>query len=253
MAFLRLPPVFYTTPPEPTFTCKYGPKTMQKMSVRIPDGKGPFPLLYTIHGGQWRKEYSLKQLEYICADLQVHGIGTVNIEFRRVGHVDGGYPNTFIDLHEAIRYIDNYYGSIFNREKIGILGHSSGGHLAFCLKHINPTGIFNNINNIKLYIGLAPVLDIAACSHKMQIISRDLFKHPIHAITSPIDYGIGDERQKLFVGERDKLAPQAKDYNAKYPKSELHVLPKASHFTVIDPTTNTWAIIRAHIKKELGN
>lgn len=253
MPFIKLPPVFYTKPTDPTFMLKYGDKIMQKVSVRIPDGKGTFPAIFTIHGGQWRKEYTSKQLEYLCEDLKQSGVITFNIEFRRVGHVGGGFPGTFEDLHNAINYVLKYCDRWkVDRNRLSILGHSSGAHLAFCLPHTLKPLEFTP----KALIGLAGVYDVSKSSPKLQAIANEFFSEmpqmsPVHLRQDP------KITQRVIVGERDKLVGQAMDYAKAQPHQTvfpdiLRVVPKASHFTVVDPTAECWPFIRQEILSAAG-
>jgi acetyl esterase/lipase len=51
-----------------------------------------------------------------------------NIEYRRLGN-GGGYPETFQDVADAIDRLDRVDAPL-DLERVSILGHSAGGHLA---------------------------------------------------------------------------------------------------------------------------
>lgn len=243
MSFFRMPDVFYTKPAEPTHKkLKYGKKPMQTINVRIPDGDGPFPTIITLHGGQWKKAYTHKQTEYLCEDLKQHGIATCNIEFKRLGHVDGGYPGTFLDLYAGIEYIlEHTEVWKIDRDRLSILGHSSGGHLAFCLI-ADHTGLGFTPHAA---IGIAGVYDLANAREKLQPCINEFFGE--HPKLSPIELLPMNTRQLLIVGEEDKLVEQALSYVEKAQEVDditLEIIDGCGHFRIIDPTFEGWHQIR---------
>lgn len=249
MAFFRMPDVFYTKPVEPThYKLKYGKTPAQFINVRIPEGEGPFPAVFTIHGGQWKKSYTHKQMEYLCEDLKTHGVATINLEYRRLGHKDGGYPGTFHDLLDGIHYtLARAEKWKLDTNQISLLGHSSGGHLAFCLAghHIeNRTLGFQP----KSLVGMAGVYNLATAREKLQGLITEFFGS--NPIISPIDLLPMRTKQMLIVGEKDKLTEQAISYVEKAQETdpiELEIIDDCTHFRVIDPTFEGWPTIRQAI------
>ncbi len=240
--FFRLPDIFYTKPTDPTHILKYGNKPAHTIRVRIPNTAGPHPLLYTIHGGQWKSAYTAKQLEYLCEDLKQHGIATCNLEFRRLGHQFGGYPGTYDDLDAAIASTKPHLADWnINQERISVLGHSSGGHLAFTLQGYNGFGF-----TPYALIGVAAVYNLDKITGKFGQVVNEFFGtsprlSPIN-ITQP-----ATTKQLVIVGSKDKLVDQAQEYVDKNPQATHKVINKASHFTIIDPSSETWPETRQAI------
>lgn len=58
-----------------------------------------------IHGGFWKEMYTLdySMIDTICPYLLSQGYGVCLIEYRRVGHVGGGWPGTNEDILSAMR------------------------------------------------------------------------------------------------------------------------------------------------------
>lgn len=73
----------------------YGDDPNQFGDLRIPFGTGPFPMVMLIHGGFWRDKFDLGQMDKLADALATRGIGTWNIEYRRVGQDGGGWLGPF--------------------------------------------------------------------------------------------------------------------------------------------------------------
>src|SRR6516225_4263957 len=85
--------------PDQRLACGTDPN--QFLEVRIPNGKGPHPVLLNIHGGYWRAKYDLAHAGHLCQALRLAGVATFNVEYRRVGNEGGGWPGTFADIRSA--------------------------------------------------------------------------------------------------------------------------------------------------------
>jgi acetyl esterase/lipase len=109
----------------------YGELHQQFADLRLPDGRGPHPLLVVLHGGFWRAHYDLDHMAHISAALARRGIATLNAEYRRVGDIGGGWPGTFEDVATVIAFANRLHQKypVYNA-RVGVLGFSAGGHLA---------------------------------------------------------------------------------------------------------------------------
>ena len=147
----------------------YGPEACQFGDLRLPKGGGPHPCLVVIHGGFWRDRYDLEHIGHLCHAMASFGIATWNVEYRRLGTPGGGWPGTFHDVARAARHLF----VIANAEdidpmRIGVLGHSAGGHLAFWLAGLRSVPATSVIRAEPLAfrsaISLAGVLDLRQAS-----------------------------------------------------------------------------------------
>ena len=107
---------------------------LQFGDLHLPDSPGPHPTVILIHGGFWRARHGLDLMTALADDLAGRGIAAWNIEYRRVGDSDGGWPTTLLDVAQAadhLRTLAPTYNLDLNR--VVTIGHSAGGHLAFWL------------------------------------------------------------------------------------------------------------------------
>ncbi len=116
---------------KPTLVEHYGQAPLQVGELRLPAGKGPFPVAVTIHGGCWLEKFAtLRNLAPTASDLPRVGIATWNIEYRRNDN-GGGWPVTFTDVGSAIdhlRILSRKYP--LDLSKVVVIGHSAGAPLA---------------------------------------------------------------------------------------------------------------------------
>jgi acetyl esterase/lipase len=107
---------------------RYGIDRSQLGDLHLPAGAGAHPVVVLIHGGSWRKQYGRAVMRAVAATLVQHGYAAWNIEYRRVGN-GGGWPQTFADVAAAIDLLEGLHPSL-DLERVDLLGHSAGGHLA---------------------------------------------------------------------------------------------------------------------------
>jgi acetyl esterase len=93
-----------------------------------PRGTGPFPMIIEVHGGAWCRGTRANN-KVIHEELAKNGIIVAALDFRMPP--DAGYPAALADVNYAVRYFKSQAPELRARAKrIGLLGTSSGGHLA---------------------------------------------------------------------------------------------------------------------------
>lgn len=140
----RVPPedilVFKVLPADAVIA--YGSNPFQFGELRLPKGKGPFPLAIMLHGGCWTDgnpgappgASNLMLLRPLAAALADARVATWNVEYRRNNDPGGGWPGTFADIIAASDYVRVLARSYpINLSRIIVMGHSSGGQLALLL------------------------------------------------------------------------------------------------------------------------
>ena len=237
---------------------RYGTDPNQFGDLRLPKGKGPFPIVVNIHGGYWRAKYDLAHAGHLCAALTAKGVATWNLEYRRVGNEGGGWPGTFEDIGNGYRFISQ----IANRHNLDtgrmvVVGHSAGGQLALCLAGHQPS--------VKRVVSLAGVVDLQRAwelhlsnNAVVEFLGGNPSDVPEHYHEAdPIRLKI-TATQWLIHGSVDDTVPAylSRSYaeQKKQRGEDVHYLEvsTAGHFDLIDPRSVAWPKVENTILRVLG-
>lgn len=254
------------TPSPADFRLTYGDVPEQFADLRLPDTGGPFPAIAYIHGGFWRSQYDLQHAGHICAALTAAGYATWNIEYRRIGNDGGGWPGTFQDVAASIRHLLKIapdYG--IDPAKIGVAGHSAGGHLALWASAIGQipesSPIWSESLPLVCAISLAGVVDLRqAWRLKLSggVVELLMGGSPEevpdrYAAASPMELIPLGVPQLLVHGVNDEIVPFAlsraylRAAQTVGDDAALLALEQTGHFEVIDPESSVWPAIESSI------
>ncbi len=254
--------------PRPDARIAYGESDLQFSEAWIPDGDGPHPTVFMIHGGCWQTDIAERDImNWIADDLRGRGIAVWNIEYRGVDREGGGYPGTYDDVALAAESL------MENGERFGLdlsnivaIGHSAGGHLALWLDmQRNLLGQSRSTRHLPIATvisqGGLPDLEAGtrrtghACGTEAPQLMLGAHPH----LTSPPRMPAGSARQILVNGERDPIAPPgyAEAYrNAMLARDatnvELVVIPGEGHVELVSPGTASWMRQVALIEEALS-
>ena len=246
------------TPPRADLRVAYGGDANQFVDLRVPKGKGPYPLAIAIHGGYWRAKYDLEYMGHLCAALTAKGIATANLEYRRVGNPGGGWPGTFADIRAGYQFLLQKARQYeFDVQRVVALGHSAGGQLALCLAA--------HEKSVKGAVSLAGVVDLhqAYALHlSNDAVVEFLGGTPAevgdhYREADPMKLAIG-ARQRLIHGAADDTVPPAfsRDYVAAKQKikedARLVEIAQARHFEVVDPRSGAWKEVEGVVVEAAG-
>jgi acetyl esterase/lipase len=105
------------------------PDSVQTLDLYVPAGKGPFPLVFWIHGGGWHSGDKLESGINLALKFLPKGFALASINYRLTG--DAPFPAQIEDCNAALAYLrqraDTYR---IDSNRVGTLGHSAGAHLA---------------------------------------------------------------------------------------------------------------------------
>ncbi len=239
-------------PPPADHRIPYGPDRFQFGDLRLPAGNGPHPAAIVIHGGYWRSLYGLDYIGHICTAFAGSGLATWSLEYRRIGNPGGGWPGTFQDVADGAVHVKSIAGSFhLDLDRIIVVGHSAGGHLALWLgtqKRMPLRGI----------VSLAGVADLRrAWELKLSNnVVRELLGGSPEEVPDRYDAASPMESlplgipQRLFHGTQDTSVPF--EISERYIRkaqslgddAELITLENSGHFEIVDPRTREFERVR---------
>ncbi|MCH8489519.1 MAG: alpha/beta hydrolase [Oceanicaulis sp.] len=253
----------------------YGPGAHQFGEFWLPGGPGPHPLVIMIHGGCWVASLpGLELQDLTSADLRARGLAVWNLEYARVGHDEGGWPGTFLDIAAGVDHVRVLAGDYpLDLDRMVLVGHSAGGHLALwaAARHRIEGGPLAAQAPLPVagVVSLAGIGDLEAFSAEGP--GRCGEPDTVTSLVSPergAD-GYGDTSpaqllplgvaQTIISGDLDAIIPPA--FGTRYadaaraagdPVREM-ILPGAGHFELIDPAAPAWAVIVADIERLMAH
>ena len=259
---------------KPDATIAYGPDTMQKVDLWLPEGPGPHPVVLMVHGGCWQTSIADRSImDWIAADLRADGIAVWNIDYRGVDRTGGGYPGTFTDAAKAADELaENAAKYNLDASNLVAVGHSAGGHLALWLaaRHKLPaTSPLHTASPLRIAhvisLGGLPDLEATATSPDngcgTQVVARlvGTDRPDPYADTSVPRLFPLNTPQTLINGHADRIIPyrMATDYTARATRAgdtaRLVTVPNTGHVELVTPGTAAWIETKRRIRIALAN
>lgn len=105
------------------------PDSLQTLDLYVPPGKGPFPLVFWIHGGGWHSGDKLESGIHLALKFLPKGFALASVNYRLTA--DSAFPAQIEDCNAALAYLRHRADSfLIDPDRVGTLGHSAGAHLA---------------------------------------------------------------------------------------------------------------------------
>ena len=233
------------------YKISYGEELSQFGRLWLPEGNNKGTVIF-IHGGCWMKEYDIEHSQAFSTALASAGYAVWSIEYRRTGDLGGGWPGTFMDVISGINKLNDLGKFDLNMERLVLMGHSAGGHLAIL------AGARSDLLDVKpsLVLGLAAITDVETYARGVnscqksasQFMGGGPDKFPdMYKEVQAVSYGV-DPNTVLLFGTNDQIvqSSQALLLGARSLRQE-----GAGHFDWIHPGTDAFRTILAVLSKEL--
>lgn len=266
----RPPPLLVSAP---THTEAYGPAPQEYGDLRLPKGRGPFPVVVVVHGGCWTRGYATSAyMGPLARALTARGVATWNIEYRQQGDPGGGWPGTFLDWGAGVDHLRALAKTYpLDLSHVVVAGHSAGGHAALWIAARDGLPADSPIRGAAP-LKIAGAVDIDGPADLAGIVGRDasICGAPVvapfmggapgrvpgrYAEASPItrlplhaaQYLVSAQVLTPADGAAYRAAAQAKGEVV-----DVRAFPNTSHADVIDPRDPAGAQVIALIARAAG-
>lgn len=228
----------------------YGADQLQYGKLYLPPATSlqlKAPLLVFIHGGCWLSTYDINHSRAFSQAVAADGFAVWSLEYRRTGDVGGGWPGSFTDVLQGLRFAKNGLNAFaVNSSNIIIAGHSAGGQLALLAAgqsyHQPDTEVLPPIKGV---IGLAAITDMVAyakgdnsCQRATrQFLGGTADEQPERYLHANPQYQTSHPSALLLHGAADNIVPldQANESGMRF-----KIIADAGHFDWIHPHTNAY-------------
>lgn len=222
------------------------------------DAIGSLPVVVVVHGGFWTDDVGLDVMDDLAEALTESGYAAWNIEYRRVGG-GGGYPATFDDVAAAVDHLSSIDDDRLDLERVGIVGHSAGGHLAtwIAARSVLPGDApwADPVVRPRVAVSQAGVLDLVDCAEQglggtacPDLLGGGPDDVPErYAVTSPTELVPIGVPVVAVHGDADGVVPvrQSQRYvdaaAAAGDDATVRIIEGANHFVHADPDSDAWA------------
>lgn len=256
----------------PLAKISYGPAPQQFAELRLPAGRGPFPVIALLHGGCYGDYAAADYTAPMATALLKEGWATWNVEYRREQEAGGGWPGTFLDAGNAVDALRQAAGKYpLDLGRIVTMGHSAGGQLALWVaarKRVPRSSEVYMANPLPVRgaVSMAGIVDMRAfaeygrrpCGERhIRVMGGTPDQQPArYAAVSPAELLPLGVPQVLIWGAEDTVVPEMlfRDYErraAAQDHVEVITLAGEGHHDLCDPGGPGWAKIVDAIRKLL--
>ena len=262
-----------------TLALQYGPHSSQSAEVHLPRGDGPHPVVALLHGGFWRVSQDRESMRPLARDLARRGFAALNLEYRRIGEPEAGWPGTFLDAAEGVAAVTRL--PALDARRVAVVGHCSGGHLAlWATAWLGGAQLGSDAAarvSIRAVVTLGAVTDLRAAEREgldlpaphaptdgpsavvALVGGSSVAVAARYRLGSPLDLlPLGHEAAQLLVhGEADELVPPA--HTLRYARRAEQLgdrvrvdrYPGMGHFEMLDPRHASWHTVVRHLTEHL--
>jgi acetyl esterase/lipase len=257
----------------PSAKVAYGAASQQYAELRLPEGKGPFPVVVVIHGGCWVQYADTAYTAPLASALVKEGWATWNLEYRRAHEEGGAWPGTFLDVGQGVDALrDSAARYQLDLNRVVVLGHSAGGQLALWAagrRRIPRDSVLHAANPLPLrgVVSLAGIADLRVYTGRgpqgcaeggLRVMGGTAAQQPArYAAASPAELLPLGTSQVLVWAEEDTIVPERlfEDYEANARKAgdpvEIIRVQQIGHHELCSPDAPGWGKIVGALRRLL--
>jgi acetyl esterase/lipase len=225
--------------------------------LRVPPGKGPFPVAMLIHGGCYVGMGSPQNMGLIADWLKANGVASWNVGYREIGS-GGGWTATFDDWAAGLAALSRLAQRYpLDLSRLSVVGHSAGATPAVWLASGSQGDeiLVRNLPKVRASVVLDGPIDLAALEGMDERICGQKVLEPLFGglpAKVPGRYAMIDPRKnastaKEMVIVNGSFPSPAPDIVAALRQSGVRVeqiaVTEGEHFDMLKPGTADFAAI----------
>ena len=130
------------------------PGSLQALDLYVPDGDGPFPLVVWIHGGGWHGGDKEASGASLALQFLPNGFALASLDYRYT--YDAPFPAQINDCNAALVWLRiNAKKYHLDPNRVGVVGHSAGAHLAALMAATGDGKQFSKNPNVSVRVQAA--------------------------------------------------------------------------------------------------
>nr|WP_053000105.1 alpha/beta hydrolase [Sphingomonas sp. Y57] len=259
---------------QPTARLRYADDSpLQFGDLRIPANAPPpagHPVIIFLHGGGWMSDWNKDYSDALVENLSREGFAPWSVEYRRLGNAGGGFPRTFLDVSRAADFVEALSGKYpLDLDRVIVVGHSAGGHLALWLagrRNVPPASVIAPSKPPLRLRGAVVVASVSSLEDALEKSGRQSTLSILGATT------LEEARRRYAEASPDRLLPLdgrlrvidgSKDAEWRIASNTLFaeraraagndvgriILQGANHFDVVTPSGPAFAAILRAVKE----
>lgn len=214
-----------------------------KLDAYVPKAQGTIPAVLVVHGGAWRTG-SKSQLAYYARRLAENGYAAFAINYRLAP--THKFPAQIDDCRSAMEWLsENAQRFHIDRERIGAIGYSAGGHLVTLLATDDAADKKTTVPRLKAVVAGGAPCDFRQTAPQGRGLSFWLGdtreKIPdTYRLASPAAFVTPDDPPIFFYhGEQDQLVniggvrAMVELLKTAKVETELFAIPQAGHIAAV--------------------
>lgn len=198
------------------------------------------PLIVFIHGGCWLNTYDIKHSYPLTSALAQSGYAVWSLEYRRTGDPGGAWPGSFDDIRQGLAYTSRLADYPLDLQRIVVMGHSAGGHLALLAASEN-----QDIHGVIGLAAISDIIDYSRGTNSCQTAALEFMDGPYEA--KPAAYQAANpagrpvhRKTVLLQGDADNIVPLDQSQLAGA-STRLH--EGGGHFDWVHPGTGAYQLL----------
>jgi arylformamidase len=236
---------------------EYGPAGDERLDLYRAEAERA-PVVVFVHGGGWRGGHA-KDHGFPAEMLLAAGAHFIALDFSTAVEANGDLSVLVDQVRRALVWVSrNCFDFDGDADRIFVVGHSSGAHLAGMALSTKWTEFGLHTNPVKAGLLISGIYDLGPLRHTSRStyiqlddqVERELSPlRNVELIEAPLILAVGSEESPEF---QRQMRAYAEAVSKAGKQIETCVIQTYNHFEVFDTVGNPYSVLGRHILKLIG-